>query len=147
MKLDEILQVAGRYKPRKRRGRGSGSGHGKTSGRGTKGWGARTGSNAQLGFEGGQNPVIARMPKRGFSNAQFRTDYQVLNVEALERFEAGSRIDAAAMKQARLIADVRKPVKILGNGALSRKLTVVATKFSKLAAQKIADAGGSVEQA
>jgi len=147
MKLDDILQAAGKHKPRKRVGRGTGSGHGKTSGRGHKGWGQRTGSNSQLGFEGGQNPVIARMPKRGFSNAQFRKDYQVLNVEALERFDAGSRVDAAALKQARLIEDADKPVKILGNGELTTKLTVVATRFSKLAAQKIADAGGTAEQA
>ena len=147
MKLDEILASAGRYKDRTRRGRGIGSGRGKTSGRGHKGYGARAGSIRHLGFEGGQTTAIAGMPKRGFSNANFRKAYQIVNVASLEKFQAGSRVDAAALAQAGLIDDADKAVKILGNGELTRKLTVVADKFSSLAAEKIAKAGGAVEQA
>jgi len=146
MRLDEILQAAGPHRPRKRRGRGIGSGHGKTCGRGTKGYGARPGSGRRYGFEGGQNPVLKRIPKRGFNNAQFRVDYQVVNVESLEkRFEAGSRVDAAALFGARLIGDAAGLVKVLGTGELTKVLTVVANRFSKSAAEKIARAGGKVE--
>ena len=147
MKLDELLHAAGRHKARKRVGRGKGSGCGKTSGRGHRGYGQRSGSKRMYGFEGGQNPMLARIPKRGFSNADFRKEYQIVNLAALEkRFEAGSRIDAEALKAARLIEDRAKPVKILGNGQLSKKLTVVAAKFSSAAVEKITKAGGAVEQ-
>jgi len=146
MNLDEILCGADRQKRRKRVGRGIGSGCGKTCGRGHKGYGARSGSKALLGYEGGQNPTLARVPKRGFSNARFRKDYQVVNVSLLERFEEGARVDADALEAARIIEDASKPVKILGKGELSRKLTVVASKFSASAAEKITKAGGSVEQ-
>jgi len=147
MKLDEILSRAGRYKRRKRVGRGIGSGHGKTSGRGHKGLGARAGSGKRLGYEGGQNPALSRIPKRGFSNAKFRKEFQIVNVAALEKFDEGSKVDAAALAAARLIDDARKPVKILGSGELTKKLTVAASKFSASAAEKIAKAGGRVEQA
>ena len=146
MNLDEILSSAGKHKARRRVGRGNGSGYGKTSGRGHRGYGQRAGSNAQLGFEGGQNPMLARIPKRGFSNVQFRKEYQVVNVSLLEQFDADSRVDAAALAEARLIDDPARPVKILGNGELTKKLTVAANKFSSSAAEKIAKAGGSVEQ-
>ena len=147
MRLDEILQTAGKHRARKRRGRGLGSGHGKTSCRGTKGYGARAGSKRNYGFEGGQNPVLARIPKRGFNNANFRTEYQIVNLASLEqRFEAGARVDAAALLAARLIGDAAAPVKVLGNGELTKALTVVANKFSKSAAEKIAQAGGSVQE-
>ena len=147
MKLDEILKTAGRHKTRKRVGRGNGSGHGKTSGRGHRGYHQRSGSGKLYGFEGGQNPTLARIPKRGFSNANFRTEYQVVNVATLEaRFEAGARVDAEALASAGLISDAAKLVKILGAGELTKKLTVVAHQFSASAAEKIAKAGGAAER-
>ena len=145
MKLNEILSSAGKHKARKRIGRGTGSGHGKTSGRGHKGYGSRSGSRKRLGYEGGQNPALARLPKRGFSNVNFRTEYQIVNVASLETFDDGSRVDAAALAEARLINDADKLVKILGNGELTKKLTVAASKFSAVAAEKITKAGGGVE--
>lgn len=146
MNLDEILAAAGKHKPSRRVGRGIGSGHGKTSGRGHKGRNSRAGSGQRLAYEGGQNPTLMRIPKRGFNNANFRKEYQIVNVASLERFEAGSRIDAGALQQARLIDDADKPVKILGQGELGSKLTVVANKFSASAVEKITKAGGSVEE-
>jgi large subunit ribosomal protein L15 len=146
MKLDQILSAAGAHKKRTRYGRGTGSGKGKTSGRGTKGAGARSGSRQRLGYEGGSNPQIARLPKRGFSNANFRKDYQVVNVSDLQRFEAGARVDAAALKAANLIGDASDLVKVLGGGELDRKLTVVANAFSASASEKIAKAGGAAER-
>jgi len=145
MKLDEILQAAGKDTRRRRVGRGTGSGRGKTSGRGHKGYGARSGAKRRPGYEGGQNPVLFRIPKRGFSNVRFRKGYQIVNVGELGRFEQGRRVDAAALREARLIADEELPVKVLGDGELDRKLTVVADKFSAVAAEKIEKAGGSTE--
>ncbi len=147
MRLQEILSTAGKSKARRRLGHGTGSGHGKTSGRGHKGYGSRSGAKKRAGFEGGQNPILARIPKRGFSNAMFRKDYQIVNVAALERFDDGAKVDPAALAGARLIEDPAKPVKILGNGELKKKLTVVASQFSASAAEKIAQAGGTAEQA
>ena len=147
MNLDEILQQAGASKRRMRIGRGDGSGHGKTSGRGHKGYGSRAGAKRKVGYEGGQTPTLSRFPKRGFSNAAFKKVYQVVNVADLnERFEDGQTVDAAALVAARLIDDASKPVKVLGHGELSKKLTVAADKFSETAAEKIAKAGGSVER-
>ncbi len=146
MKLDEIMQKAGRYAPRKRIGRGTGSGHGKTSGRGHKGRSSRAGAGQRLGYEGGQTPIIARSPKRGFSNFQFRKPVQIVNLAELDRFDDGARVDAASLCQLRLIDDATVPVKVLGNGELTKKLTVVAAKFSAKAAEKIQAAGGSCEQ-
>lgn len=147
MQLDDVLKAAGRQKPRKRVGRGSGSGMGKTSGRGHKGAGSRAGSKSAFGFEGGQTPMISRIPKRGFSNAKFRKDFQVVNLAQLERFNDGDRVDARALQAARLIADAAKPVKVLAKGEISKKLTLVADKWSASAAEKIAAAGGTIEQA
>ena len=146
MRLDDILSSQGKHKARKRIGRGIGSGHGKTCGRGHKGYGARAGSKRRLGYEGGQNPVLARIPKRGFSNVVFRKEFQVINVAALEGFDNGARVDAAALAEVRLISDADKPVKILGNGELTKKLAVVASKFSATAAEKITKAGGTAEE-
>ena len=146
MKLDEILHSAGRSKRRKRVGRGTGSGQGKTSGRGHKGYHSRSGSGQRLGFEGGQTPVFARVPKRGFSNARFREDFQIVNISQLSRFPDGARVDAAALEEAGLIEDARKPVKVLGDGKLNKKLAVAAGKFSATAEAKITHAGGTVEQ-
>ncbi len=146
MKLDEILSKAGKYKARKRIGRGTGSGQGKTSGRGHKGYGSRAGAKKRVGFEGGQNPALSRIPKRGFSNADFRKEFHIVNVESLDKFDDGARVDAEALVGVKLISDVNKPVKVLGRGELTKKLTVVAAKFSATAAEKISKAGGTVEQ-
>lgn len=147
MKLNDILQLAGSHKSRKRVGRGNGSGSGKTSGRGHKGRGSRAGITMRFGYEGGQNPLIARSPKRGFSNFQFQKDSQIINLCDLEVcFDNDARVDAEALKQARLIDDVRVPIKVLAKGELTKKLTVVAAKFSAGATAKIEAAGGSCEQ-
>lgn len=145
MKLDEILHAAGTYKKRRRIGRGPGSGQGKTAGRGTKGAGQHSSRGRRWGFQGGTNPMLARIPKRGFSNAIFRVVYQVVNVDDLECFEPGTRVDAAALLKARLIGDLAEPVKVLGRGELTKQLTVVAAKFSVTAAEKIAKVGGTTE--
>lgn len=146
MKLDDILSAAGRYKRRKRIGRGTGSGRGKTSGRGHKGYGARAGAKDRAGYEGGQTPMLSRIPKRGFNNANFRREFQIVNLGALEEaFDDGARVDAEALEKAKLIDDAQKAVKVLGHGELKKKLTVVANKFSASAAEKIARAGGTTE--
>lgn len=147
MNLQELLTQAGRNKGRKRVGRGTGSGIGKTAGRGHKGAGSRAGSKSMFGFEGGQTPMISRIPKRGFSNARFRKNYQIVNVADLERFADGDRVDAESLAKARLISDAAKPVKVLARGEVQRKLTVVVNKWSAAAAEKIAQAGGSIEEA
>ena len=146
MKMDEILSSAGKYKNRKRVGRGTGSGQGKTAGRGTKGFYSRSGAARRVGYEGGQTPIIARSPKRGFSNFKFHKEYQVVNLADLEKLDADTRVDGALLKQMGLIRDDKGPLKILGTGELTKKLTVVATKFSASAAEKIAKAGGTIEQ-
>ena len=146
MNLDDILKAAPTNKRRKRKGRGTGSGRGKTCGRGHKGWGSRSGNKSLLGYEGGTNPLLARIPKRGFSNAAFRKTTQIVNVSDLERFEDGKTVDAAALAEAGLIQDAAKPVKILGNGNLTKKLSVVASTFSTAAQEKISAAGGSAER-
>ena len=125
-------------------GRGIGSGLGKTCGRGHKGWGARSGAYRRPGYEGGQMPIYRRVPKRGFTNARFRTEYTVINVSALEVFSAGDVVDLAAVL-AKGLASLEVPrLKVLGDGALTKSLTVRAQKFSKSAAEKIRAAGGQV---
>jgi large subunit ribosomal protein L15 len=126
-------------------GRGESSGHGKTSGRGGKGQTARTGGSIRVGFEGGQMPLIRRLPKRGFNNARFATYYIPVNVEALNRFEDGARVDEAALRAAGLANGRADGVKILGDGELKRKLTVVAHAFSASAKAKIEALGGVCE--
>jgi large subunit ribosomal protein L15 len=144
MRLDEILAKAGKHKRRKRVGR-SGQ-YGKTCGRGHKGAGQRAGASANFGMEGGQNPALARIPKRGFNNVNFTRRFQVVNVADLEEaFEDGARVDAEALLERRLIRRDGGPVKVLGDGKLSKKLTVVADAFSKSAAETIAAAGGTTE--
>jgi len=145
MKLGEILKEAGRSKRRKRVGRGNGSGHGKTCCRGHKGRGQRSGIGKRMGYEGGQNPAVARLPKRGFSNVNFSKNYQILNVSDLDGFDDDARVDGKVLQEAGLVDDAAKLIKILGNGELKTKLTVVASKFSATAAEKIAQAGGTVE--
>jgi large subunit ribosomal protein L15 len=146
MKLNEILTAAGHHKKRMRVGRGTGSGKGKTSGRGTKGMGARAGARLRFNYEGGQNPLLARIPKRGFNNYNFRVEYQVVNVGDLERFEAGATIDPGTLAKANLIGDSVKPVKILADGDVTKKFTVVANKFSAVAIEKINKAGGQAQE-
>lgn len=143
MNITEITELAGADKRPKRRGRGRGSGLGKTAGRGHKGGGQRAGWGIRGLQEGGQMPTFRRLPKRGFSNVQFATRFQVVNVGDLdERFEAGAHVTAEALDQVGLIRHRRLAVKVLGNGSLSKKLTVDAAKFSASAREKILAAGG-----
>lgn len=145
MMITDVLTKAKRNKARKRVGRGPGSGTGKTAARGNKGMGQHSTDQARRLSEGGQMPLFRRLPKRGFSNAQFRTVYQVVNVQDLEEFfEDGAKITPAALEQAGLIRNAGGPVKILGAGNLGKKLEVEATKFSASAAKKISAAGGKV---
>lgn len=147
MNITEITKAAGAHRRRKRVGRGESSGMGKTSGRGTKGCGARTGWTVRLLYEGGALPIFRRLPKRGFTNFHFRANYQVVNVGDLEtRFEGKGHVTAASLKASGLIHDADGPVKILGDGTLSKALTIEAERFSKEAARKIEAAGGTVKK-
>ena len=144
MKLHELSPALGSKKVRKRIGRGAGSGTGKTAGKGHKGQNARSGGGVRPGFEGGQMPLQRRVPKRGFNNI-FATKYAIVNVGDLDRFEDGSEVDAALLKSVGLIKKEYDGLKILGNGELKKKLTVVATKFSASAKEKIENLGGKAE--
>ena len=145
MMIHEITSKVGRYKARRRIGRGPGSGHGKTSGRGHKGAGSRSGNKRRAYFEGGQMTWARRMPKRGFTNAQFRTEYHVVNLKSLEdRFADGDAVTAESLAKIGLIRDTKKPVKVLGEGELTKKLDVTAARLSKSAEAKIKAAGGNV---
>lgn len=147
MMIHEITEKVGKYKARKRIGRGHGSGHGKTSGRGHKGAGSRAGYSRRAYFEGGQMTFVRRMPKRGFTNAAFRTDYHIVNLQALDaRFDDGADVTPETLVGVGLIRDTKMPVKILGEGDLSKKLNVTAAKFSASARSKIEGAGGSVSE-
>jgi large subunit ribosomal protein L15 len=147
MMIHEITAKAGRNKQRKRIGRGNGSGHGGTSGRGHKGAKSRSGWKARAYFEGGQMSFVRRMPKRGFTNVRFRNEYHVVNVRQLEgRFDDGAEVTPESLVTAGLIRDAKLPVKILGQGELTKKLAVTAAKFSKNAQSKIESAGGSVRE-
>lgn len=145
MRLHNLKPRPGAKSPRKRIGRGDGSGHGKTAGRGMKGQGSRSGSSTRPGFEGGQLPLIRRLPKRGFNNAQFRTSYLPVNLSDLERFEDGATVDAKILKEAGLANGRADGIKILGRGDLSKKLTVKAHAFSGAARKRIEDLGGVCE--
>ena len=142
----EITSLVGKHKARRRVGRGAGSGLGKTAGRGHKGQSSRPSSMPPLTSEGGQMPLFRRLPKRGFNNANFTQRYAIVNVSQLDRFAEGSRIDAELLSKAGLIRGIEMPVKILGDGELNRKLTVIAQKFSRSAEQKITSAGGTAEK-
>jgi len=143
MDLSSLRPAAGAYKKRKRLGRGPGSGLGKTSGKGHKGKGSRSGGNTPPGYEGGQMPLSRRLPKRGFRNP-FRKEFDVVNLLSLERFESGSTIDEIALKNAGLVAGKNK-IKILADGELTKIFTVKAHAFSKKAREKITSLGGTVE--
>jgi large subunit ribosomal protein L15 len=141
----EITSVVGGKKSRRRVGRGIGSGHGKTSGRGHKGQGSRSGGPNMSLREGGQMPLFRRLPKRGFNNVNFARRYEIVNVAQLERFEDGTVIGLEQLSQAGLIGNIRQRVKILGDGELTKKLQVNAHKFSKSAEQKIVAIGGTAK--
>ena len=143
MKLENLIKSP-ETKNRKRVGRGTSSGTGKTSGRGQKGQKSRSGGGVRLGFEGGQTPLARRLPKRGFTNFN-RKEYAIVNVETLNRFEDGATVNAAALIEAGIINKELSGLKVLGNGELTKKLTVEAVKFSKSAKEAIEKAGGKVE--
>ncbi len=145
MELNNLKPKKGARHAKKRIGRGPGSGQGKTAGRGEKGQKSRSGFSRQPGFEGGQMPLHRRLPKRGFTNI-FKKEYAVVNLADLERFDNGATVDEAALRSAGLVKGQNDGVKVLGNGKLSKKLTVSATKFSATAKQAIEAAGGSVQE-
>ncbi len=145
MRLHTLQPRPGAKHPKKRLGQGESSGHGRTSGRGGKGQTARSGSSIRVGFEGGQMPLIRRMPKRGFSNARFATRYLPVNLEDLNRFDDGARVDEQAVRSAGLANGRADGIKILGTGELKKKLTVCAHAFSASAKAKIEAAGGTCE--
>ena len=144
MKLHELRAVPGAAKAPKRKGRGTATGQGKTAGRGMNGQKSRSGGGVRPGFEGGQMPLYRRIPKRGFTNI-WRTEYTVLNVEDLNRFEEGTVVTPELIKEAGMAKQVKDGIKILGNGNIEKNLTVQAHKFSKTAVEKIEAAGGKAE--
>lgn len=144
LNLSNLSPHPGSRKPKKRLGRGPGSGQGKTAGRGHKGYKARSGSGVKPGFEGGQMPLQRRIPKRGFRNP-FRKQYAVVNVKELNRFEAGTLIDRAALQAAGLVSKGEQGVKVLATGELSVALSVSVDRVSDAARAKIEAAGGSVQ--
>ncbi|MET3291457.1 50S ribosomal protein L15 [Brevibacillus fluminis] len=144
MKLHELKPAEGSRKERKRLGRGIASGTGKTAGKGHKGQNARSGGGVRLGFEGGQNPLYRRLPKRGFTNIS-RKEYAIVSLDALNRFEDGTVVTPELLKETGVISALRDGVKVLATGELTAKLTVKAHKFSASAAEKIAQVGGTTE--
>jgi large subunit ribosomal protein L15 len=145
MKLHDLKPTPGSKHRRRRVGRGESSGLGKTSGKGNKGQKARSGASIRPGFEGGQMPIARRLPKKGFNNDQFKTNYAIVNVAALEaKFSDGDEVNEATLRAAGLVKGVCDGVKVLANGDLSRKLTVSVDKISATAKEKVEKAGGSV---
>jgi large subunit ribosomal protein L15 len=145
LKLHELKAPPGSSKAPKRKGRGTATGQGKTAGRGMNGQNSRSGGGVRLGFEGGQMPLYRRIPKRGFTNV-WRTEYETVNVEALNVFEDGAQITKALLIEKGLIRKSGNGLKILGDGSLEKKLTVKADKYSKSAKEKIEAAGGTAEE-
>ena len=145
MRLHDLKPRPGAKHRRKRLGIGESSGHGKTSGRGGKGQTARSGSSIRIGFEGGQMPLIRRLPKRGFNNAAFTTRYLPVNLESLNQFDNGATVDETAFRNAGLANGKSSGIEILGDGDLKKKLTVRAHAFSKSAKEKIEGQGGTCE--
>ena len=145
MKLHSLQPAPGATKTRKRVGRGVGSGLGKTSGRGQKGQNSRSGGGVRPGFEGGQSPLFRRLPKRGFSNARFKTTYAVINLSDLDKFEDGATVTPELLKEMGLIKQSLDGIKVLGNGTLTKKLNVKAHKFSNVAKEQIEKLGGKAE--
>ncbi|KQX56050.1 large subunit ribosomal protein L15 [Paenibacillus sp. V4I3] len=144
MKLHELSSATGSRHTRKRVGRGTSSGMGKTSTRGHKGQNARSGGGVRPGFEGGQNPLYRRLPKRGFTN-RFRTEYAIVNLEDLNNFAAGTEVTPQVLMETGIVKAPKDGIKILGNGEITVKLTVKANKFSQSAIEKIQAAGGQTE--
>lgn len=144
MNLHELSPAPGSKKVRTRVGRGIGSGLGKTSGRGHKGQNSRSGGGVRTGFEGGQMPLYRRLPKRGFKNI-FAKQFAEVNISELNRFEDGATVDPVALIEAGILKNVRDGIRILGNGEITKKLTVIANGFTKSAEAKITAAGGKVE--
>lgn len=145
MKLHELEKNLGATSTRKRVGRGPGSGLGKTSGKGHKGQNARSGGGVNPVFEGGQLPLYRRLPKRGFSNHEFKTTYAVVNVEDLNRFEEGTVITPALLRETGMVKQQLDGIKVLGCGTLTKKVTIQAHKFSKSALEKIKESGSKAE--
>jgi len=139
----EITSIAGKHTRRRRVGRGTGTGRGKTCGRGHKGGGSRAGSTSISLYEGGQMPLFRRLPKRGFSNKNYATRCEIVNVSQLERFDDGAAVGIEQLSDVGLIGGAKSKVKILGKGELTKKLQVTAHKFSRTAEQKIAASGGT----
>ncbi len=147
MMIHDITVQVGPHKARRRVGRGEGSGRGGTSGRGHKGAASRSGFKRRPGYEGGSKPFAMRMPKIGFNNVQFATKYNVVNLKSIDaRCNAGERVDSESLAKLGLVRDPGLPLKILGEGELTKKLHIVAAKFSATAKQKIEAAGGSIEE-
>ena len=145
MELNNLKPKKGSRHAKKRVGRGPGSGHGKTAGRGEKGQKSRSGFSRMLGFEGGQMPLHRRLPKRGFTNI-FKKEHAIVNLSDLERFDNGTTVDEASLRQAGLVKGKHDGVKVLGNGELTKKLTVHAKKFSASARKAIEAAGGTCQE-
>lgn len=147
MNIQSLKPARGSKFPKKRLGRGIGSGVGKTSGKGHKGQNARSGGGVRLGFEGGQMPLIRKLPRRGFTNADFKKCYSIVNVEDLNKFEDGSVVDAKTLLENGVLSKVESyGVKVLGRGELTKSLTVRASKFSNSAKEKIVKAKGTPEE-
>ena len=144
MKLHELKAPQGATRAPKRKGRGTGSGNGTTAGRGMNGQNSRSGGGVRLGFEGGQMPLYRRLPKRGFKNI-WAKEYSIINIDDLNRFEAGSVVTQASLEEAGILKQVKDGIKVLGQGTLNVALTVKADKFSKTAVEKIEAAGGKAE--
>ena len=145
MKLHELSPAQGSAKAAYRKGRGAGSGNGKTAGKGHKGQNARSGGGVRVGFEGGQLPLYRKLPKRGFKN-HFATNYAIVNVSDLNKFEDGAVVDINTLLAERIIRKPMDGLKVLGNGELTKKITVKATVFSATAKEKITAAGGQAEE-
>lgn len=145
MKLHSLYTNEGATFTKKRVGRGTGSGLGKTSGKGHKGQNARSGGGVRPGFEGGQIPLFRRLPKRGFSNAMFKTSYAVINLDDLNKFEEGAVITPELLKEMGIVKKQLSGIKVLGNGTLEKKLVVKASSFSKKAVAEIEKLGGKAE--
>ena len=144
MKLHELRAVPGATKAPKRKGRGTATGQGKTAGRGMNGQKSRSGGGTRLGFEGGQMPLYRRLPKRGFNNI-WGTEYTIVNVEDLNKFEAGTVVTQEVLEEAGIVKQVKDGIKVLGQGTINIAVTVKADKFSKTAVEKIEAAGGKAE--
>ena len=146
MKLHELSPAEGSVKENFRKGRGAGSGNGKTAGKGHKGQNARSGGGVRPGFEGGQLPLYRKLPKRGFNNYRFGKQYAIVNVQSLNKFADGEVVDCAALLAKGIVSDALDGIKVLGEGEVTKKLTVKAAVFSASAKEKIEAVGGKTEQ-